>query len=76
MTRTLSILASTLLLAGAATSHARLHLPTPSPAPAADETGATYKKLLENVGSALVTVKFVMKIDGSQVRPSLRHRLP
>ncbi len=64
MTRTLSILASTLLLAGAATSHARLHLPAPTPAPAADETAATYKKLLENVGSALVTIKFVMKIDG------------
>lgn len=65
MTRTLSILASTLALAGAAaTAPARIHLPASTPAPAADETGATYKKLLENVGSALVTVKFVMKIDG------------
>ena len=65
MTRTLSILASTLALAGAATiAPARLHLPAPTPAPTVDETATTYKKLLESVGSALVTVKFVMKIDG------------
>jgi hypothetical protein len=63
MTRTLSILASTVALAGAASfAPARVHLPTP--APAADETAVTYKKLLEGVGSALVTVKFVMKMDG------------
>ncbi|HMN41999.1 MAG TPA: serine protease [Phycisphaerales bacterium] len=32
--------------------------------PAADEVGVAYKKLMDTVGPALITVKFVMKFDG------------
>ncbi len=60
MTRTLSILTAAVALTGA-TSLAPARA-TSLPAP--DETAAVYKKLIDNVGPALVTVKFVMKIDG------------
>lgn len=63
MTRTMFILAATVVFAGAAPlAPARLALRAGTPVP--DETTAIYKKLLDTVGPALVTVKFVMKIDG------------
>jgi S1-C subfamily serine protease len=56
--------AATIALSGAASPAApRLHSPL-APAPAPDDTGAMYKKLTDSVGPALVTIKFVMKIEG------------
>lgn len=34
-----------------------------APMPGVDEVGATYKTLMENVGPALVTVKFILKVE-------------
>ncbi len=55
-------------LAHAALAHAALASTThtaPSPAPRApDETAAIYKRIADQVGPALVTVKFILKFEG------------
>lgn len=66
MNRTLTTLTASALLAVAG---AAVFLPLPrmaaaAPAPIADDEGAVYKKLTETIGPALVTIKFVMKIEG------------
>ncbi len=69
MHRSLTVLAASMIaLAGSATlAPARVFPgPTPSPAPAADDAGATYKHLMDGVGPAMVTIKFVMKMEGGR----------
>ena len=67
--RALPILASVLALAGAAALSPAASMSMPA-APAADETGAIYKRLTDTVGpAACVTVKCVMKVEG---RPAAR----
>ena len=65
MQRSLIVLTASLIaLAGSATlAPAR---PIPAATPAADDTGASYKKLMDSVGPAMVTIKFVMKMEGGR----------
>ena len=49
-------------------------LAAPAPAPAADEVGNVFKSLADKVGPALVTVKYIMKIEASgQMAEALGH---
>jgi S1-C subfamily serine protease len=65
MKRSLAVLtASALALAAGVCFTPATHAMAAPARPAADEVGATYKKLMDTVGPALVTVKFVMKFDG------------
>lgn len=65
MNRTLTTLTASALLAvaGAAAFLPLPRLAAAAPAPVADD-GAVYRKLTDTVGPALVTIKFVMKIEG------------
>ncbi len=63
MKRSLAVLTTSALALAACVSFAPASAAMPA-RPAADETGGTYKKLIDTVGPALVTVKFVMKFDG------------
>jgi S1-C subfamily serine protease len=67
MHRPLIVFAASLVaLAGSATLAPARSAPMPSPAPAADDAGGTYKHLMDSVGPAMVTIKFVMKIEGGR----------
>jgi S1-C subfamily serine protease len=49
---------------GTGTTALAAAMPTPAQPAATVETGAAYKRLAERVGPALVTVKYILKIEG------------
>jgi S1-C subfamily serine protease len=66
MHRPLIVLTASLIaVAGSATLATARPAPMPL-APAADDAGATYKRLMDSVGPAMVTIKFVMKMEGGR----------
>jgi S1-C subfamily serine protease len=68
MHRSLIVVAASLIaVAGSATlAPARASLPARTPDPAADDAGATYKRLMDSVAPAIVSIKFVMKMEGGR----------